>query len=249
MATTYVKPDADWRPNWLAETQWDAREAQAVMDDADGLVEKLGVSGTTPQIAQACDAATSAARAEDLPSVRDACGVVAREALAAAGVTTSQEATGPADVLVYFDGACEPVNPNGVGTYGYVIRGCGLSVSAGGVAGEGPGMTNNVAEYTALGRALRWLTEHKAELTGVARIVIRGDSQLVIHQVAGRWACRVERMAVLCARCRELLGKLGLAYVLEWVPRAENADADALSVQVWEQHTGKPFPHRERKPA
>jgi ribonuclease HI len=57
-------------------------------------------------------------------------------------------------ITIFFDGLCRPKNPGGVATFGYVIYKDGEKVKRGcGVVGSGAGMTNNVAEYSALKRA------------------------------------------------------------------------------------------------
>ena len=87
-------------------------------------------------------------------------------------------------ITIYFDGLCRPRNPGGIATYGYVIYKDGEKVKSGcGVVGSGAGMTNNVAEYSALKRAAEWVSRNG----GDDEIVIKGDSQLVIHQMDGTW--------------------------------------------------------------
>lgn len=52
-------------------------------------------------------------------------------------------------VTVYYDGACEPRNPRGVATYGFVIYKDGVKIGEGkGLAAEpwSEGASNNVAE-------------------------------------------------------------------------------------------------------
>ena len=50
------------------------------------------------------------------------------------------------ELTLHFDGACEPVNPGGIATYGWVLAVAGVSAATGhGVAAEGPGATNNLA--------------------------------------------------------------------------------------------------------
>lgn len=151
------------------------------------------------------------------------------------------------EVTLNFDGACEPVNPGGTGTYGFVIRGLpGLgAIPGGGVAGSGQGMTNNVAEYTALLRGLKAL-DAVATLGPDDVLVLRGDSKLVVNQLTGSWRCNHAHLAGLRDECRELLKGLGCQWRAEWVPREENAEADALSVEAYVQATGKPFPVRKR---
>ena len=83
-----------------------------------------------------------------------------------------------APVLANFDGACEPVNPGGLGTYGFVVRQENrLLVRQQGVVPEiaGTPMTGNIAECVALLLLLEWLAEHA---TGPARI--EGDSKLIV---------------------------------------------------------------------
>jgi ribonuclease HI len=136
-------------------------------------------------------------------------------------------------LVLYFDGACEP-NPGGVASWGWVRlpEGGGGPIEEGcGIVGEGDGITNNVAEYYALGHGLRAITD---EGLRPARLTIRGDSKLAVH------------LAQLRDRCRELLQALGCEWSAVWIPREENTLADALSVKAWCERTGKPFPERRR---
>ncbi len=83
------------------------------------------------------------------------------------------------DAEIFFDGACLPFNPNGVATYGFVIKNSGKIVSSGsGIASEKG--TNNIAEYTALIKALE-----KALELGYTKVKIYGDSLLVVNQING----------------------------------------------------------------
>jgi ribonuclease HI len=82
--------------------------------------------------------------------------------------------------------------------------------------------TNNVAEYKALIAGLE-----AAAATPSHAIAVRGDSKLVIEQVAGRWKVKHDHLRPLQARARELLA--GYAEVdLLHVRRELNSDADAL---------------------
>ena len=53
-------------------------------------------------------------------------------------------------------------------------------------------------------------------------VVIRGDSQLVIEQVSGRWQVREARLRPLCDEIQQLLGKFQ-RWRLLWQPREETA--------------------------
>lgn len=146
--------------------------------------------------------------------------------------------------IAYFDGACEPKNPGGVASYGWFVEDEHGRVIATdyGIAHDGGELaTNNVAEYVALGWALRWLSENAKGET----ICIRGDSQLVVRQVNGEWKCNKPHLEKLRDRCRELIEAIG-GVKLEWIPREENESADQLSRAAYEKHTGKPFPQRRK---
>ena len=133
-----------------------------------------------------------------------------------------------------FDGLCEPKNPGGVATYGFVVRDeNGKIVCEGkGVVGAGfmgDDVTNNVAEYTALIKALECLREKGIK----DKVIIMGDSQLVIRQLKGEYKVRSERIKPLYRRARELLK--GIEYELRWVPRRLNEYADRLSREAFRE--------------
>jgi ribonuclease HI len=82
--------------------------------------------------------------------------------------------------------------------------------------------TNNVAEYRALIAGLE-----AAAPFGARRVRVRADSKLVIEQVKGVWKVKQPHLLPLRDQVRALLA--GYAETdLRHVPRAENADADAL---------------------
>ncbi len=133
-------------------------------------------------------------------------------------------------ITLYFDGLCRPRNPGGVATYGYVIYKDGKKVRSGyGVVGSGSGMTNNGAEYSALKRAAEWVRENCAE----DEIVIKGDSQLVIHQMNGTWQIKSETSKKFVPEIRRLLTGRKTSFV--WIPREQNAEADQLSNIAYNQ--------------
>jgi len=137
-------------------------------------------------------------------------------------------------ITIYFDGLCRPKNPGGVATYGYVIYKDGEKVKSGfGVVGSGAGMTNNVAEYSALKRASEWVS-----LSGVDdEIVIKGDSRLVIYQMNGVWQIKSETSKKFVPEIRRLLEGRKTRFI--WIPREQNAEADQLSNVAYSQSGGK----------
>ncbi len=139
---------------------------------------------------------------------------------------------------LYFDGLCEPKNPGGVATYGFIIKDENGNVVCKGKGLVGAGMfgddvTNNVAEYTALIEGLRCFRERG--LNGP--LVVRGDSQLVIRQLRGEYKVKSPRMKPLFEKVKELVK--GLDVTFEWVPREKNVEADALSREAFREFVKK----------
>jgi ribonuclease HI len=150
----------------------------------------------------------------------------------------------PDRLVVFFDGLCEP-NPYGWSTYGWCIldadTGAEIACDEGVAAREGePNSTNNYAEYCALGFALRFLADRGWQ----GELEVRGDSQLVIRQVGGAWACNKEHLRKLRDRCRDMLARLGGGHTLVWVPREENTRCDGLSKEAYRRATGRACPER-----
>jgi ribonuclease HI len=137
---------------------------------------------------------------------------------------------------VHFDGAGEPHNPGGYECGAYVLAPCphipGLEHGLQGARcyGKGPSTSNNQAEYRAAIDALRAV--HAAGYSGP--LILRGDSQLVIRQDAGQWACNAPHLQTLLAELRRLVG-LFEAVQFEWIPRERNAHADALSRRAYQE--------------
>src|SRR5437868_1765974 len=94
-----------------------------------------------------------------------------------------------ADVLtIYTDGAARG-NP-GPAAFAYVMRRPGApDIEEKGCLGDS---TNNVAEYTALVRAL----EH-AQRLGARRLIVNSDSELMVKQMAGEYKVKHEGLRPL----------------------------------------------------
>jgi ribonuclease HI len=128
----------------------------------------------------------------------------------------------PDAVLIYFDGGARG-NP-GPAAIGAVVYDASASppqrlATVSERIGE---TTNNVAEYRALIAGLR-----AAESTPARAARVRGDSKLVIEQVAGRWKVKQAHLKPLHAEACALLERYD-EVDLAHVPRARNAEADAL---------------------
>jgi ribonuclease HI len=131
-------------------------------------------------------------------------------------------------IHAYFDGAVEPKNPGGHGSWAFTVRhDAGTTVGIPGYCGSGPHITNNVMEYRAFLELLRCL-----EVLAPSHVVIRGDSKLVVEQMNGRWGCRGGLYAPLYGEALLLLArvrKTHLSIRVEWVRREENEEADRLA--------------------
>lgn len=89
--------------------------------------------------------------------------------------------------------------------------------------------TNNVAEYTAVIRALEWLKKSKQTI-GSESFGIRFflDSLLVVNQLNGFFKVKDENLRMLFLRIRILESEVGTPPVYTYISREKNFDADAL---------------------
>jgi ribonuclease HI len=134
-------------------------------------------------------------------------------------------------ITINFDGLCYPKNPGGVAAYGYLVSRDGKQIWRGfGSVGEGKGMTNNVAEYEALMAAAQWLADEEID----DKILIRGDSELVIKQMKGQYRISSATSKKYVPEIKRLLQ--GKDVTFEWVPREENEEADGLSRMGYESY-------------
>jgi ribonuclease HI len=93
-------------------------------------------------------------------------------------------------------------------------------------------VTNNEAEYGGLLAGLELAAESAGDPASV-RLVVEGDSKLVIEHVFGKWKCKCPRLQPLQRRARELVGKFK-AVEGRWIPRERNGAADALCNKVFD---------------
>ena len=91
--------------------------------------------------------------------------------------------------------------------------------------------TNNVAEY----RALLLGLARAAEL-GASEVEVVGDSELVAKQVQGLYKVRNATMKPLHAQALAAFARFE-NWSIRTVPRAQNADADALVNQTLDAHS------------
>jgi ribonuclease HI len=138
-------------------------------------------------------------------------------------------------VVAHFDGLCETFkgrrNPGGCACSGWVVDpylqgSIPIPLRSGHrVICVGEGATNNVAEYHAALDALRAI--YKDGWRG--RVLLRGDSQLVVRQYSGEYGVNAALLIPLYTHLKMVAVSFFSSVRLEWVPREANEAADAQS--------------------
>jgi len=130
-------------------------------------------------------------------------------------------------VVVHVDGGAR-------GNPGPAAAGAVISTPAGEVlidAAEAIGVaTNNVAEYRGLLLGLQ-----RAQQLGASEVEVVNDSELVAKQVKGLYRVKHPDMKPLHAAAMTALAAFD-RWSIRSVPRAQNADADALVNQALDAH-------------
>ncbi len=138
-------------------------------------------------------------------------------------------------IELYFDGACEPVNPGGTASYGWLLKKDGKTIHNGsGVVGTGDGMTNNIAEYYGLIEGIKAYKKYSLK----EALIIKGDSSLVINMVKKAWGWnkkktvwkphnKMPHLRPLLEQVHQLLKNV--PHEIEWIAREQNQEADSLS--------------------
>ena len=142
-------------------------------------------------------------------------------------------------IICFIDGLCEaayeggPQNPGGVATYGYrVIRDGKLLAEDSGVIGEGPGMTNIVAEYEALAQVLSYLVN--MDMTKEV-VEIRSDNKMLVNQMKGEWKVHGGAYIPYYEKAKPLSSQFPrISYT--WIPRESNEEADALTRRAYKEY-------------
>ncbi len=86
--------------------------------------------------------------------------------------------------------------------------------------------SNNVAEYTALIRALEYVKNNLSET--VSKIHVFADSELMIRQVTGIYKVKNADIKPLHTKIKMLEMELGIPILYTHVLREKNSEADAL---------------------
>jgi ribonuclease HI len=122
------------------------------------------------------------------------------------------------DLVAYVDGgSLGNPGPSGIGV---VIQGCaGGTIRIAKWIGR---QDNNVAEYVALLEALQCALALKAKV-----LHVYSDSEVVVRQMQGRYACRSPRLYSLHWICRKLARSF--EFSITHVPRERNKEANGLA--------------------
>ena len=122
------------------------------------------------------------------------------------------------ELVAYVDGgSLGNPGPSGIGV---VIDGCESGPIR--IAKWIGHQDNNVAEYMALLEALQCALSLKAKA-----LHVYSDSQVVVRQMRGEYACRSSRLYSLHWTCRKLARTL--SFSISHVPREDNAEANHLA--------------------
>jgi ribonuclease HI len=131
------------------------------------------------------------------------------------------------DLTIFADGGARG-NP-GNAAYGFVIFNhkkeeivrCGAKI---GIA------TNNIAEYTAVLEAFKWIEKHNMNET--QKIAVYVDSQLVASQLSGYFKVKNEKLMGLHQKIKKIEHNLFANIEYNHIPREKNVIADSIVNQA-----------------
>lgn len=99
--------------------------------------------------------------------------------------------------------------------------------------------TNNIAEYEAILRGLKKLTDtYSPEVIHATPLAIRMDSKLVIEQLKGNYKVKHPNLVPRYLEVKNLLARSFGTVTFEHVYRENNKDADALANRAMDRGAG-----------
>ncbi|MCC6704435.1 MAG: ribonuclease HI family protein [Thermomicrobiales bacterium] len=122
---------------------------------------------------------------------------------------------------IYFDGGSLGNPGHGYGSFAIVQGGQELLLEKLDYAHLGNQVTNNQAEYMTLIHGLEKLLQLRAGKEAETIAVVRGDSLLVINQIAGKWKVKNEGLRPLHRRAADLVNRFG-RHELVWHDRSNS---------------------------
>jgi ribonuclease HI len=119
------------------------------------------------------------------------------------------------EVVIYFDGGCNPNPGAGYGSYQIKVNGEVIRHTHMAFCGT---CTNNTAELLAILHGLKdmWPNAEPAS----ASLLIVGDSMLALNTISGAWKAKHKGIKPLVAKARAILDNVATFDTL-WVPRKE----------------------------
>lgn len=130
-------------------------------------------------------------------------------------------------LIVYTDGASRG-NP-GHSSYGFTIQDDSGKILY--QEGKYIGIaTNNVAEYTAVFKALKYVSDNLFQ-KGNLKISLYADSKLVAEQLSGRYKIKASHLKPIIADIRKLSSQFK-EITYSHIPRSQNGIADSLANQA-----------------
>lgn len=150
-----------------------------------------------------------------------------REAKAPPAMQPGQRrAADPGWWLMRFDGGC-PMNgmPGATGTWAFTLDdAAGRRVGQGSGSATGSPVSCNTAEWEGCYEGIRAAVEAKPP-----GLIVQGDSQLIIFQLAGFWKCKKPHLEAWRAKAANLLIGSGIPWTARHVFREHNAECDAMA--------------------
>lgn len=126
---------------------------------------------------------------------------------------------------IFTDGGARG-NP-GPAAYGFVIRNEQGEILAevGRTIGHA---TNNIAEYTAIEKAWKWIAENKDSLPHLRKINFLMDSNLAVSQLNGLYKIKNPNLREILFKIKVIEQELAVPSFYSHIPREENKEADKL---------------------
>ncbi len=121
------------------------------------------------------------------------------------GMTQRSPSANPAQTFeIVFDGGALGNPGKGYGSYEITAMGQVVRHQR---EEYGDNVTNNQAEYQTLIEALKWLAQDLGASATGAKVIVNGDSLLVLNQLLGKWKVKNEGLRPLHREASELIRK------------------------------------------
>lgn len=135
-------------------------------------------------------------------------------------------------LVVFTDGGS--LNNPGPAAVGFVVKKGGKTIKK---FAKGIGQaTNNIAEYTAVIEALKWLkTNYPSPQLLNQQVNFFLDSRLVVNQLNGVFKIKDYQLRSLAIQVRRIEGGVGANFCYHYISRERNREADSLVKGVFKQ--------------